>query len=237
MFASNSVLRGLKVLTSNFPLLFLVKISLQFCYQNLIRDFNPLSGKNDSAALYLFTEQYTETDFQKQPSRGVLGRRCSENMQQICRRTPMPKDDWNFLFSFFFFFIGSYIYIGKSVQANETTAKFIKSDKRATKIWETMLPFCQQLPQEAGIELWNHKNSLRSRNIKNWFSLKVSYTHIAFLPSSIVKQMKFKFSKIRLLFFFFLIITTTSPLIDFPNCTDRLRRILKNWVNDTAKSK
>ena len=138
---------------------------------------------------------------------------------------------------FFLFFIGSYIYIGKYVQTNETTAKFIKSDKKATKIWETMLPFCQQLPQEAGIELWNHKNSLRSRNIKNWFSLKVSYIHIAFLPSSIVKQMKFKFSKIRLLFFFFLLITTTSPLIDFPNCTDRLRRILKNWVNDTAKSK
>ena len=140
-------------------------------------------------------------------------------------------------FFLFFFFIDSYIYIGKSVQANETTAKFIKSDKNATEIWETMLPFCQQLPQEARIELWNHKKSLRSRNIKNWFSLKVSYIHIAFLPSSIVKQMKFKFSKIRLLFFFFLLITTTSPLIDFPNCTDRLRRILKNWVNDTAKSK
>ena len=142
-----------------------------------------------------------------------------------------------FSFFFFFFFIDSYIYIGKSVQANETTAKFIKSDKNATEIWETMLPFCQQLPQEARIELRNHKNSLRSRNIKNWFSLKVSYIHIAFLPSSIVKQMKFKFSKIRLLFFFFLLITTVSPLIDFPNCTDRLRRILKIWVNDTAKSK
>ena len=28
---------------------------------------------------------------QKQPSRGVLKKRCSENMQQIYRRTPMPK--------------------------------------------------------------------------------------------------------------------------------------------------
>ena len=27
----------------------------------------------------------------KQPSRGVLKKRCSENMQQIYRRTPMPK--------------------------------------------------------------------------------------------------------------------------------------------------
>ena len=31
-------------------------------------------------------------DAQKQPSRGVL---CSENMQQIYRRTPMPKCDFN----------------------------------------------------------------------------------------------------------------------------------------------
>ena len=31
--------------------------------------------------------------FQKQPSRGVLRKRCSENMQQIYRRTPVPKYD------------------------------------------------------------------------------------------------------------------------------------------------
>ena len=31
----------------------------------------------------------------KQPSRGVLKKRCSENMQQIYRRTPMPKYDFN----------------------------------------------------------------------------------------------------------------------------------------------
>ena len=33
--------------------------------------------------------------FQKQPSRGVLIKRCSENMQQIYRRTSMPKCDFN----------------------------------------------------------------------------------------------------------------------------------------------
>ena len=32
---------------------------------------------------------------QKQPSRGVLKKRRSENMQQICRRTPIPKCDFN----------------------------------------------------------------------------------------------------------------------------------------------
>ena len=33
--------------------------------------------------------------FQKQPFRGVLRKRCSENMQQIDRWTPMPKRDFN----------------------------------------------------------------------------------------------------------------------------------------------
>ena len=32
---------------------------------------------------------------QKQPLKGVLEKRCSENMQQIYRRTPMPKCDFN----------------------------------------------------------------------------------------------------------------------------------------------
>ena len=31
----------------------------------------------------------------KQPSGGVLKKRCSENMQEIYRRTPMPKCDFN----------------------------------------------------------------------------------------------------------------------------------------------
>ena len=32
---------------------------------------------------------------QKQPPRGFLRKRCSENMQQIYRRTPMPKCDFS----------------------------------------------------------------------------------------------------------------------------------------------
>ena len=32
---------------------------------------------------------------QKQPPRGVVSKSCSENMQQIYRRTPMPKCDFN----------------------------------------------------------------------------------------------------------------------------------------------
>ena len=34
-----------------------------------------------------------ETNCRKQPSRGVLKKRYSENMYQIYRRTPMPKCD------------------------------------------------------------------------------------------------------------------------------------------------
>ena len=38
-----------------------------------------------------FEDEY----FVKQPPRGVPRKRCSENMQQIYRRTPMPKCDFN----------------------------------------------------------------------------------------------------------------------------------------------
>ena len=34
-------------------------------------------------------------DLQKQPLKGVPGKRCSENMQKIYRKTPMPKCDVN----------------------------------------------------------------------------------------------------------------------------------------------
>ena len=33
--------------------------------------------------------------FQKQPSKGVFRKRGSKNLQQIYRRTPMPKYDFN----------------------------------------------------------------------------------------------------------------------------------------------
>ena len=46
--------------------------------------------------LYRIHHQITEeSDVQKQPSRGVLMQRCSENMQQIYRRTSMPKYDFD----------------------------------------------------------------------------------------------------------------------------------------------
>ena len=40
-----------------------------------------------------FSKQFPR--FQKQPPRGVLSKKYSENMQHIYRRTPMPKCDFN----------------------------------------------------------------------------------------------------------------------------------------------
>ena len=57
-------------------------------------------------------QEIAELVNQKHSSRGVLEKRCSENMQQIYRRTPMPKSDfnnvakqlhWNHIFSTLFF--------------------------------------------------------------------------------------------------------------------------------------
>ena len=45
--------------------------------------------------LFLQQKILNKDSLQKQPSRGVLRKRCSINMQQIYRRTPMPKCDFN----------------------------------------------------------------------------------------------------------------------------------------------
>ena len=44
---------------------------------------------NNLRALFEFDKR------QKQPSKNVLRKRCSENMQQIYRRTRIPKCDFN----------------------------------------------------------------------------------------------------------------------------------------------
>ena len=49
-----------------------------------------LANTADNSKLFL-----TADDIQKQPSKGVYKKRCSENMQQIYRRTTMPKCDFN----------------------------------------------------------------------------------------------------------------------------------------------
>ena len=52
-------------------------------------------GLSKQMDIFLTYSFFKCSNFQKQPSRGVLRKRCSENMQQIYRRTPMPKCDFN----------------------------------------------------------------------------------------------------------------------------------------------
>ena len=56
-----------------------------------------IKGKNSVTLLRveIVYELNLNNDIQKQPSRGVLSKRYSENMQQIYRRTPMLKCDFN----------------------------------------------------------------------------------------------------------------------------------------------
>ena len=59
-----------------------------------ILPFNLVPARNKSLRSRWFRTSYVNHS-QKQPSRGVLRKRCSENMQQIYRRTPIPKCDFN----------------------------------------------------------------------------------------------------------------------------------------------
>ena len=56
---------------------------------------DPANHKVTDQAIAMDSHQNKFRTLQKQPSRGVLKKRCSENMQQIYRRTPMPKCDFN----------------------------------------------------------------------------------------------------------------------------------------------
>ena len=59
-----------------------------------ILSFNFVSAPNKSLRSRWFRTSYGNHS-QKQQSRGILRKRCSENMQQIYRRTPTPKCDFN----------------------------------------------------------------------------------------------------------------------------------------------
>ena len=46
-------------------------------------------------SVFTLTCVFSVLTFQNQPSKGVLRKNCSKNMQQIYWRTPMPKCDLN----------------------------------------------------------------------------------------------------------------------------------------------
>ena len=71
----------------------------RYCFRYLITQSsafsNPLNSNNGGPFPFSSSLSLLKWKIQKQPSRGVLIKRCSENMQQIYRRTPMPKCDLN----------------------------------------------------------------------------------------------------------------------------------------------
>ena len=67
-------------------------------YNINIRAKHPIRYIQKPACLYVVVvlpKRITVNSCQTQPSRGVFRKRCSENMQQIYRRTLMPKCSFN----------------------------------------------------------------------------------------------------------------------------------------------
>ena len=65
--------------------------------ENLQSQSQEIGGQEECPS-HLLLGKYPDQkmwQLQKQPFRGVLKKRCSEKMQQIYRRTPMPKCDFN----------------------------------------------------------------------------------------------------------------------------------------------
>ena len=60
----------------------------------LMRKFDTVSNKEMKLMRTIFFMKNINKNM-KQPSRGVLRKRCSENMQRIYKRTPMSKCDFN----------------------------------------------------------------------------------------------------------------------------------------------
>ena len=78
--------RVLNLFQANFSFLY----SLKKDFKGYIRGYI-----NETLARNGLKHRKTISEKQKQPSRGVLRKRCSQNMQQIYKRTPMPKCDFN----------------------------------------------------------------------------------------------------------------------------------------------
>ena len=68
--------------------------NFQDIFETCKRSFISAFSRCMTVPLTIYSSQYC-TNIQKQPSRGVLRNRCSDNMQQSLRRTLMPKCDFN----------------------------------------------------------------------------------------------------------------------------------------------
>ena len=71
--------------------IFLCLHTLFTCLLKKLTKFTWLFSLSVSRNYFLRKMNWKECKWQKQPSRGVFRKRCSENKQQIYRRTAMPK--------------------------------------------------------------------------------------------------------------------------------------------------
>ena len=83
----------LKIVHTFFTTIFALILSILVEDYNFQNQFQQTEEDFSCEKDYVFVALWK--DFQKQPLRGVLEKRCSENVQQIYRRTPMPKCDFN----------------------------------------------------------------------------------------------------------------------------------------------
>ena len=62
---------------------------------NILKNYFASTVSNLNLKPNLINKSKKLSDIQKQTSRGVLRKRCTENIQQIYRRNPMGKCDFN----------------------------------------------------------------------------------------------------------------------------------------------
>ena len=75
---------------------YIIYIVINIIGNFLIKAFSLIVLRNWKKQKFYYQRiNYTMWLIQKQLSRGVHKKRCSENMQQIYRRTPKPKYDFN----------------------------------------------------------------------------------------------------------------------------------------------
>ena len=67
---------------------------MRLCFLFFILNLKSIKFQLNSADEIFYLDEYYRI-IQKQPPRGVLRKRCSENIQQIYRRTPMLKCHFN----------------------------------------------------------------------------------------------------------------------------------------------
>ena len=105
-------------------------------------------------SMKLFWSMWEANISQRQPSRGVLRKRYSENMQQIHRRTPMPKCDvnlvalqlywnrtsaWVFSCKFVVYFQNTFFYEHLWAAASYLSIKTTEIVKRSYEYWSSIV--------------------------------------------------------------------------------------------------